>query len=357
MTPVLPAACDYGATLVTIDPSRTPTSETTGAIGTGSTTTSIIDATSRCNFAAIMVGMQLRFTSGANNGQKRPITAVTNETTLTVGTAFGNTPALGDTFVIELPSGTATAGAAGTLTDANAAWTVNQYSNCDAVIIQGTGVGQKRRIASNTATVFTLAAAVTGNVNTGNWAVTPDATSVYRIQMSSDFMYYLSGSTGTGFYKIDLATGTSAPTWTTLTAITGTPSGGANVMWPDYMGAFFLVAIRGNATANVYNYNAGLNSWSTPTLRIGSEVFSTGSSSTMWGGHRKIIIQKEGTTRIYALDLSSQELEPFLTMPYAAPSAYDGKRMRIVKTEDGAEWLYIIRAGAAEFFRVPLEWG
>ena len=77
----------------------------------------------------------------------------------------------------------------------------------------------------------------------------------------------------------------------------------------------------------------------------------------MWDGQRKLLIHKESSTRLYALDLSSRELEPLATLPYAAPSAYDGHRMRVVTTTDGAQWLYIQRSGGAEFFRVPLEWG
>lgn len=357
MTPVLPAAADYGASLATINPNDTPAVIESGTASTGSTSTAIYDSRTDSAFMDGMVGLQVRLTSGAYSGQKRFISAVTDINNLTVGSAFGGAPAVGDTYVIELPQGTASSATVSTLVDSGATWTVNIYSNCDVLITSGTGAGQKRRIASNTATTLTLAAAVTGNANTGNWTVTPDATSVYKIQMSSDFLYYLSGATGTGFYRIDLATGASAPTWTTLTAVTATPSGGANLMWSGSVGSFSLLCVRGNATATFYAYSVGLNTWSTLTTRCGVETFTTGASSTIWTGQRKLIIQKESTTRLYALNLGTRELEPLATVPYAAGAAYDGHRLRVVNTPDGAQWLYVQRAGGMEFFRVPLEWG
>lgn len=357
MTPVLPAAADYGASLLTLNPATTPTEIDHGAVTAGTTSTTLIDMGANSMFMDGMVGLQIRLTSGTYSGQYRYITSVTDINTLVVGTAFGGTPSVGDTYVIELPQGTVSSATTSTLVNSAATWTVNQYSNCDVVITSGTGVGQKRRIASNTATTLTLATAVTGNANTGNWSVTPDATSVYKVQMSSDFLYYSCGSTGTGFYRIDLATGASATTWTTLSVIPGTPNGGANIMWAGSIGAFNVTCVRGNGSSTVYQHNTGLNTWSTLTLRCGSETFTTGASSTLWGGQRKLILQKEGTTRLYALNLAKRELEPLATVPYATPGAYDGHRLRPVTTPDGANWLYVQRAGGVEFFRVPLEWG
>lgn len=357
MTPVLPAAADYGASLITINPSNTPASAEVGTVTAGTTSNTIIDASTNSMFIDSMVGLQVRLTSGTYAGQCRYITSITDVNTLVVGTAFGGAPTVGDGYIIELPQGTATSATTSTLVNSGATWTVNIYSNCDVLITSGTGAGQRRRIASNTATTLTLASAVTGNANTGNWSVTPDATSVYKIQMSSDFLYYLSGATGTGFYRIDLATGASAPTWTTLTAITATPSGGANIMWAETIGSFNFAVMRGNGTGTFYQYSVGLNSWSTLTARVGAETFTTGASSTMWFGQRKLLIQKDSTTRLYALNLATRELEPLATVPYANPSAYDGHRLRAVTTIDGTRWLYIQRAGGIEFFRVPLEWG
>lgn len=69
-------------------------------------------------------------------------------------------------------TGTATSGGASTLTDTTKAWTANQHAGRALKIVSGTGAGQVRRIASNTATVLTVDAA---------WTTNPDATSVYQI--------------------------------------------------------------------------------------------------------------------------------------------------------------------------------
>ena len=73
-------------------------------------------------------------------------------------------------------TGTATSGGASTLTDSGAAFGVNAFAGNVIRITAGTGIGQSRVIASNTATVVT---------NTTAWAVNPDATSVYDILTES----------------------------------------------------------------------------------------------------------------------------------------------------------------------------
>lgn len=88
------------------------------------------------------------------------------------GTLQGATVATGTN------SGTATAGTAGsnqtfgTLTDGAQTWTVNDLKGKLIAITGGTGVNQIRAIASNTATVITIA---------GNWTA-PNGTSTYQVQ-------------------------------------------------------------------------------------------------------------------------------------------------------------------------------
>lgn len=70
-------------------------------------------------------------------------------------------------------SGTATSGGSTTLTDSGKAWSTNQHQYRAVKITGGTGVGQTRRIASNTATALTVDTA---------WSTNPDATSAYVIR-------------------------------------------------------------------------------------------------------------------------------------------------------------------------------
>lgn len=67
--------------------------------------------------------------------------------------------------------GTATAGGATTLTDSTKTWVIDEHAGKTLRIVGGTGSGQSKTIASNTATILTVSA----------WGVQPDNTSVYVI--------------------------------------------------------------------------------------------------------------------------------------------------------------------------------
>jgi hypothetical protein len=354
MAPVLPAAANPASSITMTNDLDVAVQIDSGTLTSGSTST-VLNDTVGVSFGTGMVGLQVRLTSGTYSAQSRTIVSVQSASQLTVAPAFGGAPGL-DTYVVEQQQDTATSGAVGTLTDTKQAWATNQYRNMDVVILSGTGSGQRRRIASNTATVLTLAGTVTGNVRTGNFGVAPDATSVYKIVPSSDFLYFQPGTTSAVLYKIDVATGANAATWTTLTSAPATPGGGANTFFAQSYAPYSIIMLRGGATATYYQYSIGLETWATPTVFAGSETFTTGASAAMLHGKRRLAVQKEGSTRLYALNLTTGIYEPLGTMPYANPSANDGKRGRFVKTADGVEWFYLMRAGGAEFFRVALEW-
>jgi len=112
------------------------------------------------------------------------------------------TPSWQGTDYWAFATGTATAGAATTLTNSAKSWTVNQWTNYQVRIVSGTGAGQIRTIASNTATALTVSAA---------WTTNPDATSAYSIEGNDDFIYYM-GSNAVTLYRYSI----SAGTWTTL---------------------------------------------------------------------------------------------------------------------------------------------
>ena len=69
-------------------------------------------------------------------------------------------------------SGTATSGAASTLTDSGKSWTTNAYAGEIVELTGGTGSGQLRAITSNTATALSVNPA---------WTTNPDNTSVYTV--------------------------------------------------------------------------------------------------------------------------------------------------------------------------------
>ncbi len=70
-------------------------------------------------------------------------------------------------------SGTATSGAATTVTDSNAAWGTNQWTGYTVSITSGTGSGQTAVVVSNTATVLTCPASA--------FSPSPDSTSTYSL--------------------------------------------------------------------------------------------------------------------------------------------------------------------------------
>lgn len=356
----LPAAAGLGAGLVLADDVRFTDPAITGTANGGTTLTITVDATTTLANQG-QVGMAVRMTSGTYSGQRRIISAVaTSGTTLTitVSSAFGGAIVSGNTFVIEYPQGTATATFnTTTLADSTQTWTTNFYANMDVVITAGTGVGQRRRITSNTATVLTLASTVTGNARTGAWATQPDGTSIYKIVPSSDFLYYQNGTNTQTFYKIDVNTGANATSWTTLTNITAAVQGGGAIEHGRQIAPFALFILRGNATSGLYQYNIGLNTHTTLTSTFfGTETFNTGAAMTVLADDNRLWILKDSATRMYTYRLSDGFVEPAGTMPYAAPVGYDGQRAVYLKTVDGVKWVYILRAGGQEYYRYALEW-
>lgn len=356
VTVLLPVGAVLGSSFTQPSDDAVPTIIDSGiADSVGQTTTNVVANIATGTFAQGMVNLQIRILTGAQAGQLRTISAVSPPTSLTVTPALPAALASGDTFQIELVADVATATTVTAITDITSNWTINGYANMDVIMTNGVANGQRRRIASNTATVLTLASTVTGNARTGPFSTAPGQTDSYKIVPSSDFLYFQPGNGSTALYKLDVVA-TTGTAWVSLAAAPAGIAGGGNTFYPAAYAPYQIVAMRGAATGIIYTYNIGTNTWTTLTTYTASENFNTGASSAMLTGKRKLIIQKEGSTRVYALDLLTGILEPAGTMPYAAPAAYDGKRARVVTTPDGAKFLYIMRAGGPEFFRVPLEW-
>jgi hypothetical protein len=125
-------------------------------------------------------------------------------------------------------TGTATAGAATTLTNSGATWGTNQLAMAVCKITGGTGSGQTKLIKSNTLTVLTFY---------GNWKTTPDNTSTYAIYFGtpSETFTCTSGSTTTAVqstaswatnmwagFVLEVTAGTGSGQTTTITSNTGT---------------------------------------------------------------------------------------------------------------------------------------
>ncbi len=351
MTPILPTTLATGAVLAMPKNLTATDYVRNGTAGSTGQTTTNVNASADI-FYPELVGLTLRVTSGTQSGQKRTISARVDANDVTLATALPGALAAGDTFTIEVPSGTATAGAVGTLTDTGQAWITNKYTNWDVEITSGTGSGQRRRIASNTATVLTLAGAVTGNPRTGNFSTAPDATSVYRIVPSTDFLYYGTGAT---FWKLDVVASPAAA-WASITAPPAAVGAGAGFDFSRLVAPGHMYALRGSATATVYAYDIGLNTWATLTTYPGTETFTTGTAMVLLSNLGKLAVYDDLTTRVLALDLATGNWDTLGNHPYVAGTTVEGKRIEEVISPDGARFLYLARTGGQEWFRVALEW-
>jgi len=236
----------------------------------------------------------------------------------------------------QFATGTATAGGASTLTNAAKTWTVNQWTNSQVRIVSGTGAGQIRTIASNTATVLTTSAA---------WTTAPDATSVYSVEGNDDFIYYM-GSAAVTLYRYSI----SAGTWTTLTpgaARAGAPAVGMSAHWvfestdaawtneSAILNGRYIYSFRGGAGAILDRYDIAGNTWvSGLAYAPATEVFGAGTKYNYDGEY--IYIQKDATGRWFRYNVVTGEQDGWTTMTYTQGAAVAGDTCFDARYTDGA---------------------
>ena len=193
--------------------------------------------------------------------------------------------------VVEL--GTASAGAASTLTDSTRAWEVNSFARRMVAIVSGTGAGQYRYVVSNTATILTVDAA---------WTTNPDTTSEYEISgLWSDVAS--AGSTTT------ITAGTGTP-WTAsqwigqqVRAVAGTGAGQTSVITANTTSALTFGAVTtafdattryviepddnafwflGGAAVTLFKYSISANTWATITPGAARAAAAGAGTSGSW---------------------------------------------------------------------------
>lgn len=241
-----------------------------------------------------------------------------------------------------LASGTATAGAATTLTNGAKSWATNQWANFQVRITGGTGAGQVRTIASNTGTVLTVSA---------SWTTSPDATSTYVIEGNDDHIYLI-GNAAVAMYRYSI----SGNSWSTLSpgvARAAAPGAGASLnhilpsdaAWSvenTNLKGRYLYSLRGGGATAIDVYDIALNSWAALTYGPLSETFTTGTSSG-YDGDARIYVQKDATNRWFYFDVVRQELRAWATVPLAQGAALVGDRTWVESYVDGAttlRWVY-----------------
>ena len=242
-------------------------------------------------------------------------------------------------------TGTATAGGASTLTNSAKTWTVNQWANSQVRIVSGTGAGQIRTIASNTATALTTSAA---------WTTAPDATSVYSIEGNDDFIYYM-GSAAVTLFRYSI----SAGTWTTLSptaARAAAPAVGMSGHWiweatdaawtneSAILNGRYIYSFRGGAGAVLDRYDIAANTWgSALTYAPATEVFGAGSKYAYLDD--AIYVQKDATGRWFRYDVVTGGQDGWSTMTYTQGAAIAGDTSFDVHYTDGSteiDYVYMV---------------
>jgi hypothetical protein len=187
---VLPAYTNnFIATLTDLSIERTTENSSIWerGIATGGSTTTLVDAAHGVDVPNWQTnqwaGYWVFVYSGTAAGQIRQIVSNTG-TTLTWSSAGTAPDATSRYLILGFDAGIASSGASTTLTDSSKSWATNRWANYVVRILHGTGRGQTRIIASNTATALTVQNA---------WDTNPDNTSVFAIQGDSDKLYLVSG--------------------------------------------------------------------------------------------------------------------------------------------------------------------
>ena len=264
-----------------------------------------------------------------------------------------STPAWIDSGFKSFATGTATAGSANTLTNSAKSWGVNQWANSQIRIAAGTGAGQIRPIASNTATAITVSS---------NWTVNPDATSQYSIEGNDDFIYFL-GNNAVTMYRYSV----SGNTWTTLSptaARGGAPGAGMGGSWVHSVSAAdwnnesailngrYIFSFRGNGGALLDRYDIALNTWAAISYAPAVETFTTGTKYAYNKG--RLYLTKEATGRWFYYDVAENAMQPWGTMTYTQGAALVGDTAFDVTYKDGSteiDYIYMALNTSAVMLR------
>jgi len=242
-----------------------------------------------------------------------------------------------------------------TINDTAKNFQVNQWKEYQVHIVGGTGKGQIREIASNTATAITVTAA---------WDVTPDATSLYDIEGNYN-QFLLVGNNAVTLYRYKVSTNA----WATVTptaARSAAMGAGGTFNWidgvdnwdllstgqPDLLtstiyrqkGRYF-VSFRGGASNALDVYDMALNTWiSGVAYGNQNETFTAGTSSLDYQG--MIYISKENQGRIFRFNVKKWQLEGLMNYVQPQGAAVVGDKMFMLPYIDGANELNFLYHGS-----------
>jgi hypothetical protein len=300
---------------------RTSVGEICGTEGfaTGGSTTTLIDTTKTwpTNYWSKVANRKVRIVEGTGIGAELAITSNTANTLTFATQTF--TPDATTRYVIMDAFGTATAGAATTLTDSSQNWEVNYWVGSRVRFLSGTSQGNEYTITSNTANVLTFAS-----------GTAPDVSTAYAI---------LESAPKSNGLHIDNITGCSDAS----------------------LNNRYLYCFSGSGTAEISRYDINTEHWEILSYFPQFETFTTG-AMFVYDGNDRIYINTSTsfsgsvTGRILYYDVVKNRIENSSQPPYGHSTALSGNRMEIVKTEDGLKYLYVMRHSGSEMWRTLLFW-
>lgn len=267
-------------------------------------------------------------------------------------------------YDVTYDSGTASAGAATTLTDSSKSWATDQWISYQVRITGGTGIGQIRPITDSTGTVLTVAA----------WTTQPDATSTYVIEGDENAIYLL-GNNAVTLYKYSI----SGNTWSTVSPTAA--RGGAAVagMTADFIGVTgntrwaditdikngkYIYSFRGATSVldrlNLNGGTSGAPTWEVVTYQPSLQTWATGVGTDWDSGTPYLYIAKEGTAaipqRIYKFDVVGNTIVPVASDWYLGGAALLGNKVWVRSLSDTnlVKWLYVLQSTSTNLRRIML---
>jgi len=291
---------------------------TNNGYATGGSGTTLIDST-KTWYLNQWAGYRIRIVSGTGFGSEFAITSNTS-TTLTYSSQ-GFTPDATTKYLIMDTFGIATTLTNSTnavVTDTTKGWPVNIWAGQKLRITAGAGIGQEIVITSNTATAITC---------TGVFATAPDTTSMYTIL--------------------------------------GLPNRGAgtNISWL-FGGSIavnkgrYMLSSRGGGSNAIDRFDITTGVWDYTIFIIPqTETMNTGTMYTYDGGDWVYFTNATtSSSKIFRINVNTWKVEPCTAAPYGHNTAVIGNRMEIVQTDDGLQFLYIMRHTGQEMWRVLIFW-
>ncbi len=219
-----------------------------------------------------------------------------------------------------------TTGTTTVLTDINKSWPSNFWAGARLKFVAGNGAGQETPITANTATTLTFTTVTTA----------PDATTIYNI----------------------------LPIQPRNTTSTISGAGGADLKWiygtanetltPRQTLGKYIYCFEAGSTMRFQKYNIGTMQYETPFVmpfnHMTGENLTTGTMYA-YDGKGRIYIQPNATARIIYIDTDNDRSEVAGLIPAGMSTSRQGRRMWIKKTEDGLDYLYVMRHNDTPFWR------